>query len=511
MTRSLLPACMVAGALAGVCFLAGCPGPESPAPASNEFVIGIDTDRTGALASPSWQDAAQLAVDDMNQALAAKNKAFRFRLARADSTAVSKVALQRAKELANGIWNVNALITDSSSDHTVINANLYNGGLKQMPVVCMACTSPLINITRDDAAKNFGWTGPTPADLNADGWSFVLSTNARLQAKVLAKLVKEMPNTKRPMKVALYAGREPYGIGFSETLRQEIESQLRGTLITQIYHETASGTTVNYLADIARLLDKATVREINKRDGSVYVPDKIYDKYYDGANDKDYDRALFADAVPDVLVEMTLPQYAAGIMQAYFDNKATTPFLHNHTFRFNTVTQGLAGLIEGQEGTSHVLSDGVSGAVFEKRLRAATTLQPAFLDAQSYDSAMVIMLGALQAAGAAQIRDPTQFTRLEAKLLRNGMMSINSKAANAYPIDIDHLADAVGYLASGEQIDYQGASGPCDFSKQVAGPQGEEGGGLVRNRIVHWKVENNRFKDDETYDCVTDDACTKSN
>jgi hypothetical protein len=131
--------------------------------------IGQVIDRTGSNATPSWADSIRLAVGTANQALKqARRSELRFEVAEENSGNAPEMA--RAAALRLKQQGVRALITDSSQDAIAINMLEYDGDpahALDMPVVCMACTTPAINdprasdpdpVTQAALRNGKGWT-----------------------------------------------------------------------------------------------------------------------------------------------------------------------------------------------------------------------------------------------------------------------------------------------------------------------------------------------------------------
>ena len=61
------------------------------------------------------------------------------------------------------------------------------------------------------------------------------------------------------------------------------------------------------------------------------------------------------------------------------------------------------------------------------------------------------------------------------------------------------LAKAFDLIAADKPINYEGASGPLDFSTE----------GNVINRLVLWRASSSAFVEQSTYDCVSNPDCPK--
>jgi hypothetical protein len=167
------------------------------------------------------------------------------------------------------------------------------------------------------------------------------------------------------------------------------------------------------------------------------------------------------------------------------------PIFHAHSFRRSDVSI-LGELAEGQEGISYVLYDGASGDTFKTELTNATGVAPVQSDANAYDSAAILMLASLIAARP--LADPTALTGAQ---IRDAIHSVADAAGTVVGVGPSELLRAVSLIGDGKPIDYEGASGPCDFDAL----------GNVKNKLVHYKFTGGQFVDLEKYDCVVSDAC----
>src|SRR5689334_11655657 len=108
---------------------------------TQQITIGAVIDRTGSIASPSWGDAINVAVDDANAALAKAKSSIRFVRQVADSTNTPSVAVMRATELVKTM-GAKVLIADSSSDDIAIHQLYYDNDPSNdldVPILCQAC------------------------------------------------------------------------------------------------------------------------------------------------------------------------------------------------------------------------------------------------------------------------------------------------------------------------------------------------------------------------------------
>jgi hypothetical protein len=138
---------------------------------SSTVNIGQVIDRTGSIATPSWSDSIRLAVGTANQAMKQTGQTdLRFALVEANSGNTPDMARAGAIQVVKS-QGAKAVITDSSQDDIGINMLAYDGDpahALEIPVVCMACTSPNIN----NPAANDGDPVKQAALRNSKGWNF---------------------------------------------------------------------------------------------------------------------------------------------------------------------------------------------------------------------------------------------------------------------------------------------------------------------------------------------------
>jgi ABC-type branched-subunit amino acid transport system substrate-binding protein len=460
MKRVLVYCCLVAAA--------GC---GKPAPQLPSITLGAVIDRTSTDATPSWEEAVKLAVADANAGLKAKARPWQFAVALSDSTNKPDVASRRAQEVVRES-GAKMVITDSSQDDIAINNLAYDDDPTndlQVPTLCVACTSTSINNPKSNKPDG----GADPALRNEQGWNFRTSMPTTLIAKVIARMAYETApngdaNGDGKFKVALYVMDDSSGKGFAKDLGPQLTRLRADAIFDVVYYPAASDpSTYDWASDLARVTDD--VNETTK----------------------------LVDGVPDVVVDFHFPQPAAAVMKAYLDGAYPQRILHTQNGRTGVVTRALGSRYDGQEGASHVLLDnGASGEVFAAELLAATGKGPAFRDSTVYDGATLMMLATVRAMQVAGVSDPDELSGAQ---IRDSMKSINDLAGEVIRTGPAEFSRAVELLGNGAAINYEGASGPCDF----------DANGNVRDRLAHWKVVNKDFVDIERFDCVSNDDCAK--
>ena len=140
-----------------------------------------------------------------------------------DENNTPKVAIQRALELVQQ-KGVRGVITDSSQDDIALNSLFYDADTTNdlnVPIVCMACTSPAINnplsVNAADAVNQ--------ATLrNSLHWNFRALMDAMPQAKVFVRIAQGKAengdvNGDKLFKLTVYYSDEAFGRGFADALK----------------------------------------------------------------------------------------------------------------------------------------------------------------------------------------------------------------------------------------------------------------------------------------------------
>ncbi len=440
---------------------------QPPASKSSVIVLGQLIDRTGSIATPSWAESIRLAVTHVNQVLKQSGKTVRFEVAEANSGNAPDMARAGVLQLVKQ-QNAKAIITDSSQDDIGVNMLNYDGDPAHQldaVIVCMACTSPAIDNPEAQDADPV----KQAALRNGKGWNFRTTMSDAYQARMVVHMLvsagqKGDVNGDGKFKLSIYASDDPYGHGFSEAIKSDALKVHPGAIIEQVYHDVkANPAEYDWDADVAKVTDKRSHGKV--------------------------------DALPDAVVEITFPKFSVGFTKAYLASGSRVRLVHTHNFRAARVLETLKASVEGQEGTSQaVLGEGASGLAFAADLQASTGQSPAFRDAAAYDAAMTVMLAALQAAERKHLPDAALVSGAE---IRDAMRSINDSHGERVTGGVAGVTRALQLIASGKALDYQGASGPCNF---------DERGDIVA-QLARFQVQGGRFVDVDRFDCVKDPAC----
>ena len=429
-------------------------------------------DSSGAIATPNWTVVANLAVRHANQALEKSGQPYRFKLHSSDSTNTPAVAVSHAVAVVKE-QGVKAIITDSSQDDIAINQTFYDSDGSndlQVPVICMACTSPAIN---NPAAANPRDSVNQAALRNGLDWNFRTAMDTFPQSRVLinlwlAKGQNGDINGDGQAKIVIYASDEAFGRGFAGVLQSSanaLHPSPPPIINTYLHTPTLDPNTYDWGKDITQLLSP----------------------YSQASKQNDF--------LPDVITEATFPQYAGALTKSFVTAGATTLLLHTHAARIPAALNSTSWALNGQEGTSHVLLDGSqSGEVFRQAMLDTVGVAPIFLDSHTYDATMVVLLASVLSARG--LPDAAQITGAQ---IRDTMHRINEPGGTIIRTGPVEFEKAIGLIAAGQPINYEGASGPVDFDEN----------NNVRNQIVHWRVDGGQFVDMERYDCISSSQCPR--
>jgi len=427
--------------------------------------------RTGVSAVATWGDAFALAADDASDGLARAGyptkKELRFGTTVADTKNDATVTVARATELVQ--QGAKMVINGTSSDTVALGKLAYDDNPANdlgVPIVCVACSSPALHnplATNADPAIQ-------SADRNIDKWIFGLAMSSLPQSRVLWNiLADETPAGNMPgdlngdgkVKISTIALDDTFGTGFQDAMANIVAT----VSPTAIFEKTKH----------------AKDADLNQYDWSGAI-DRLTDDQTDGVT----------DVKPDVVIEFTFPQFSLALVKAY---TSTIPFLHTHSMRERTVILSAENRLDGQDGTSYLPSDGESGRMFDEHFRDVVKIaRQSQWDSDVYDGAFLFALGTVLATK--DMSDPGKVTGAQ---IRDAMLRLNDPEGEVIRIGPDQFAKGAKAIAEGRAINYEGASGPCDFDAY----------GRALNRISHWRVQDGKDTDVAVYNCIADANCPK--
>ena len=456
---------------------AGCSGEEAEDRTS--MLMGATFSTTGVSAVSTWGNAFDLAALDASEGLKQAGfptgKHLKFDTAIMDTSNKVDITVAGATKMVKE-QGAKMVINGTSADTVALGKLEYDTDTSNdlaVPVVCVACSSPALHnptATNADPAVQ-------GADRNEQKWIFGLAMSSVPQSQVLWNiLVDSTPAGNIPgdlngdgvVKISTIALDDAFGTGFQGAMKKVVDAatDMGITNGTVKYEETrhpkdADLSAYDWAGALALLTDNKT-------------------------GDTE-------DKVPDAVIEFTFPQFSLALVKAY---TGSVPFFHTHSMRESTVVLAAENTLEGQDGTSYLPSDGRSGELFDARFtdvfRRARQSQ---WDSDVYDGGFLFGLAAVKAT--MDMDDPSAVTGAQ---IRDAMLTLNNRDGEPIQVGPDEFAKAAKLIAEGKEINYEGASGPCDFDDY----------GRATNRISHWRVEGGQAKDLAVYDCVSDSAtCPK--
>lgn len=448
--------------------------PESEGP---EVVMVGAFSRTGVSAVQTWQPALDLAASDASEGLrlaGADIPRVRF-AARVEDTQNNQAMTVEIGALAVEI-GAKMIINGTSSDTTVLGKLAYDDDSSndlEMPVICVACSSPGLHnptsVNADPAIQG--------ANRNTEQWIFGLAMSSVPQSRVLWNILRDnTPKGTEPgdlngdgvVKISTIALDDAFGLGFQDGMEGVVLEASPDAIYEKIKHPRD--------ADLDRYDWQGAIEELT-----------------DNRTGQDMDHE------PDAIIEFTFPQFSLALVKEYQKSgSGDALFLHTHSMREVPVIVQAGDALDRQEGTSYLPSDGEMGQRFDERFRSvAKSPRHSQWDSHVYDGGILFALGVIKASLESKpAADPTEVTGAE---VRDAMLTLNDPQGEVIGIGPEDFAKAVEAMAKGDPINYQGASGPCDFDDY----------GRARNRISHWRVDNEKAVDVAVYDCVAGPECPK--
>jgi ABC-type branched-subunit amino acid transport system substrate-binding protein len=446
----------------------GCSSGDGGSGNTQTIPLGAVVDSTGSAGDGNWANAVSLAAEEVNAALGMAKSPIRFQFLVNDSTNVPSVAVSRAIDLVR-TRGAKGLVTDTSQDTLETVKLQYDADPANhldVPIVGLAPTSPSFGnpmATNPDALTQAAFR-------DQENWAFRTVMSTLSHGRVLAEIIRSQGtegdrNGDGKVKVGIIASNEPFGLGYISVLKAGLATALPSAVTeTILFSPTVDPNDISFFAgEYAKLVDMH-----NEETG-------------------------VDDGLPDMLLVFTFPSQSAAIVKAHVQGGATVPMLGGMGLRANKVLASLGSDANGQGGVSPILIEqNASGSAFADALHAMTGLPPAQMDAKSYDAAATLMLAALIAAHGQE--DPTAITGAQ---IRDALRATSDPAGEIVRTGTQELARAVTLIEEGHPINYEGASGPCDYDEN----------GNVTTRIARFTVVGGAFVDSAIFDCVQDASC----
>ena len=175
---------------------------------------------------------------------------------------------------------------------------------------------------------------------------------------------------------------------------------------------------------------------------------------------------------PDVLVAISYPVSAGVYIREAIDSGAADTFLFVDGSRSEELIAAFdGGELEGSYGTAPGAVDNEGTQTFDAEFAEFAPDAGGIFLRESYDAAIILAL-AVEAAGS---DDPVA--------VRDAMRAVSGGTGTVVGPGKAEIARALELLRNGEEINYQGASGPVDL----------DANGDVSGAMEIWKIENGQI------------------
>lgn len=453
--------------------------------------FGMVLDLSAIVAAPTRVPAVAVAVTDANAGLAksASFSGFQFAAVHQDSMNVPTIATAEAYAMVDA--GIKLIIAGTNLDVTALlrtDYQLDGGGPLAVPLIGIETSSPYLGNPSTTLHQALGDPWLLATDQDDAGWLFRTSAPSQGLAASMMHIARSYGdagdvNGDGIFTASIWSANQPLGL-LTYALALEIAApQLapwgdgadggQPNLRLFLVDSTLSPSSVDYPGILQQILSTAAL------DGGL-------------------------PGAPDVLVESVFPGEAIGMVKQYdtfFAGNAAAPkFLHNQTFHFPQVLAALGAAANGQEGVSFVVADPFTKAspTFLAEYQQLVGAAPQMWDAQAYDAANLAMLAFLYAAHQNKDNDLSKVTPVQ---LVDALRNINNLNGLLIGGGSDEFQRAADLIAQDKPINYDGASGPCDFDQN----------GNVVDRVTRYIVVNGQFVDGQIFDCVDDpQACPPS-
>jgi hypothetical protein len=410
-----------------------------------EFPIGVLVDATSP-ARANFTAAAELAASQLNQGLESAASHLRIKVV------VGAYGTGQARAVAIDLVNnqgVRALVSDISGNTAAVNGLNYETPRpinRQVAVTCYQCSSAFFN---DPAQTNPGFADP-------DNWLYRTFFNATFESAVQVQLVLNKPSQgdfdgDGHLRIAVYY--DTFHLSAATTMPAIIDSLHSGPHSVHLVAKTLPSTPETRAAEMASLLDSA---------GEGPRPDAVYLAF--------------------------LPQNAPEALTDYRAQATAIPVQANNGVRRDFLLATLlASGGQGLEGSSvQVVADSQSGRAFARTFQDRTGAAPELTASFLYDAVAVHGLAVQVATAAGQ-----RLAELSDEALRAGLGTLNDPQGKLIPATPPGFLQAALRIKLGQAINYDGASSAVDLTAV----------GEMYPALVHWRIEDGRFVELETYRC----------
>jgi ABC-type branched-subunit amino acid transport system substrate-binding protein len=513
------------------------------------LVVGSLLPRTGYNANADWVMAAQLAADEIDQALdwAPYPDGLRIRWISRNSASRPDLVRRYTRELIAGGAKI---LTGEGSLSVLGNAENYaSDDPLATAMICASCTSPDINnrqARHDDPQIEQGLRDP-------DGWLFRTAPTATRQGAIAARKMATFgdrgdTNNDGFVKVVLLCTTDSDCIGAQDATA--VAARRKAALDT-LTEQLPNPGCFNVCADPALQNDTtACAAACSANPGCRFDPTlatcgaervifeflligqftpadspewaSMLERAFDRTTDIDgfslapgatvespespgttFVEASAPDPLglqgPDFIWNQALSVPSLSLIRAYVGgdyatSHPTTKFVNHDPFHRNSIRLLLGNDGNGLEGVAMApWSRDASGQRFVNAHRERTGSLPTSFDAHYYDAVVLAMLATIKAARP--LPDPRKVTGAQ---VRDALLTLDDPAGIPVGTGPYELARAIALIRREQPINYQGASGSCDFTDAAGAGSG---GDVGMSEILYWRIENGEFSYKELYDC----------
>jgi ABC-type branched-subunit amino acid transport system substrate-binding protein len=530
---------------AGVLLAGACQGEDTHA----VLVVGSLLPRTGGNANADWAMAAQLAADEVNQALDQVSDPQRWRIRWLSRNSASRPALVRhySRELVAAGAKI---LTGEGSLSALGNAENYVAADPLgTAMICASCSSPDINLRsakHDDPLIEQGYRDP-------EGWLFRTAPSTARQGTIAARKMATFgdrgdTNKDGFVKVVLLCTTDSDCIGAQNAAAVAMRRKASLDILTESLPNPGCSTVCTDPAlqsDLAACAAACSAYQGCRFDPVISTcgAERVIFEYlligqYTAAEspewgnllDRAFDRTTEIDGFqlapgttvespespgttfveasfpdpqglqgPDFIWNQALSVPSLSLIRAYAGGTyarfhPATKFINHDSFHRNFIRLLLNNDGNGLEGVSlQPWSRSPAGERFVSAHRERTGNLPTSFDAHYYDAVVLAMLATIKAAVARP--SPREVTGAE---VRDALLDLNHPEGTPVGTGPDELIRAIELIRRDQPINYQGASGSCDFT----GPDAVRSGGDVgMSELLYWRIENGEFSYKEIYDC----------
>ncbi|HSI79927.1 MAG TPA: ABC transporter substrate-binding protein [Solirubrobacterales bacterium] len=414
-------------AVAGLAFgLAACGGDdddgdgEAPEDVSFELQIGDLVPLTGDLSQfgPPGEKAADLAVDELNNAIGETDADVTVSVSHADTETVPQAAQSAARQLVSD--GATCLAGAWASANTIPVGRTV-AAAQQIPLISPASTSPEIT------------------DLPDDGFVFRTAPSDALQGIVLADAVEAKFGTDAVISTA--ARNDAYGEGII-------------TNFVENWEEKGGQATGPVLYDVEQA-------SYNSEAGQI------------------------VEGGPDgyVIIDFEEPYIQVGSALARTGDFDPANLFTADGLAFDQIPDSIpADALDGASGTRPSVRSGPAADAFDELFTSAPGPGRQTFDAQNFDAVMLCALAAI-AAGSN-----------EGTAIQEQVQAVSAPPGDQY--DWTQLTEAIEALLAGDDIDFEGVSGPINL---------DDNGDPTAATYEEWSYQNGKLSVKEETDIAAEE------